>query len=330
MCSKAACARPGGKVRITAQLIDTVSGAHVWADRFEGALEDVFSFQDEVTAKVVMAIAPRVERAEIERARRRSSSDINAYDCYLRGQACFHPATANSTKEALHLFTQATALDPDYAAAYAMTMWCHANSVAYGLVEDIGRRRSEVTRLRGIVARVGQEDGVAPAYAGLAVAYVLRDIPAAKQLIDRAVELNPNLAVAWGNSGWINVWLGHLDIALQHIGRAQRLDPAGPQVARGWGAMAHAYFFLGRYEEALAVAEQMLRHSPDQHPGLRMGAACAALAGLSDAAHRLAARLQAVDPAFRFSRLAEYLGPYQKSEFLEKFAEGLRKAGMPE
>ena len=150
--------------------------------------------------------------------------------------------------------------------------------------------------------------------------------PAAKQLIDRAVELNPNSAAAWGNSGWINLWLGHPDIALERLGRAQRLDP-GPGGVK-WSALAHAYFFLGRYEEAVAVAEENLRHNPDNHPGLRIGAASAALAGHNDKARRLATHLQSIDPTFAVSRLREYLGPYQNAEHLKKYA--LRLAGLPE
>jgi adenylate cyclase len=322
--------KAGNRLRITAQLIDTTSGAHTWADRFEGALEDVFALQDEVTVKVVAAIAPRVERVEIERARRRPPGNTDAYDCYLRGLSCLSPISAASSMEAMRLFAQASSLDPDYAVAYAMTMWCHANRVGYGLVEDIERERNEVRRLWRIVMQVGQEDGVALSQAAWSVAYVLRDLGSAKLLIDRAVELNPNLATAWTNSGWFNVWLGHPDIALEHLGRAQRLDPGHIGGNVRWSAMAHAYFFLDRYDEALAVAEQMLQHSPDQHPGLRIGAASAALGGDKDKARRLAAHLQSIDPAFATSRLKDYLGPYQNADLVEKYAQALRLAGLPE
>jgi TolB-like protein/class 3 adenylate cyclase/tetratricopeptide (TPR) repeat protein len=322
--------KAGNRLRITAQLIDTASGAHVWADRFEGTFEDVFAFQDEVTVKAVAAIAPRVERAEIERARRRPPGNTDAYDCYLRGLSCLSPMSADSSMEAMRLFAQATALDPDYAVAYTMTMWCRANRVAFGFVEDIEHERTEVTKLLQIVMRVGQEDGVALSGAAYAVAYVMRDLASAKRLIDRAVELNPNLATAWVNSGWINVWLGHLDIALEHLGRAQRFDPGHLGANPRLSATAHALYFLGRHVEAMAVAEQMLQYSPDQHPGLRIGAASAALAGRSDVALRLATHLQTIDPAFAVSRLKDYLGPCQRLDFIGKYAEGLRLAGMPE
>jgi len=318
------------RVRITTQLVDTASGAHTWVERFEGTLNDVFVFQDEVTEKVVASIAPWVLRAEVARAKRRSSSNTDAYDCYLRGLACLSPPTTDNMNGALRLFTQASALDPDYASAYAMSMWCHSNLAAGGAAKDIAWEKSEVARLWRIVTRVGQENCFALAHAAWAAAYILHDIPAAKQLIDRSVELNPNLAGAWSVSGWINVWLGQPDVALGHLGRAKRLDPGSPLNDYD-PPMAHAYFFLDRYEEAVAVAEQMLRHNPDQSVALRIGAASAAFAGRNDVSRRMAGHLlQVVDPAFRVSRLKEYLGPYQRPELVEKYAEGLRKAGLPE
>ena len=130
-------------------------------------------------------------------------------------------------------------------------------------------------------------------------------------------------------SGFINVWLGHPDIALEHLGRAQRLDPGGNSPLRR-AAIAYALFFLDRYEEAMVVVEQLLLHSPDAPGGLRIGVASAALAGRSDVAHRLATHLLTVDPAFAVSRLRNYLGPFQKDEFVEKYTQALRLAGMPE
>jgi TolB-like protein len=316
--------RAANRLRITAQLIDAQSGAHIWADRFEGSPQDVFELQDEVTEKVVVAIAPRLERAEITRALRRSSGNTDAYDCYSKGLSC-----VSHIEQALDLFSRATALDPDFASAYGMAMFCHANRVGWGLTEDIARARDEITRLWQIVARVGNDDGVALAQAGWAVAYMLRDLSSAKRLIDRAIELNPNLANAWNSNGWVNLWLGSPTIALEQLHRAYRLDPS-PTSNSTFTGLAHACFFLDQYEEALVHAEQVLRRNPDAHPGLRIGAASAAFARRTDLAHQLAARLQAVDPAFCISRLREYLGPYQRPEFVEKYAEGLRLAGLPE
>jgi adenylate cyclase len=170
---------------------------------------------------------------------------------------------------------------------------------------------------------------VALGEAAWAVAYLLRDLSSARQLIDRALELNPNLASAWANSGWINIWQGHPDLAIDHLDRAERLDPGSLRLT-SFAAMAHARFFIGEYGRALGLAEGMLRHSPDAHVCLRIGAASAAFGGHVDKAQGLAARLQVIDPAFGVSRLGEYLGPYQRPEFVEKYAEGLRLAGVPE
>jgi adenylate cyclase len=319
--------KSGNKLRITAQLIEAQSGAHVWADRFEGSPQDVFELQDEVTEKVVTAIAPQVERVEIARALRRPPGNTDAYDCYLKGLACLSYANAESGEQALDFFNKASALDPDFASAHGMVMVCYASRLGYhGTVQELARDKAEVRRLWQMVARVGNDDGRALAAAGWAVAYVLRDLSSAKELIDRAVELNPNLAAARIYSGWINIWLGFPELAIEQINRAHRLDP----VSFTFAAMAHASFFLDRYEEALDQAQHVLHRSPDNSVGFRIGAASAALAGHSDIAHQLAARLQAADPAFSVSRLEKYLGPYKRHDFVEKYAKGLRLAGIPE
>src|SRR5262249_4148334 len=156
-----------------------------------------FELQDEVTEKVVGAIAPRVERAEILRARRRPPGSTDAYDCYLRGLACLSPITVEGMERALALFTEASALDPDYASAHGMAMFCLANRTGFGLNDDLEYRRSEIERLWRLVTRVGNDDGVALGQAAWAVAFALRDLTSARQLIDRALQLNPNLATAW-------------------------------------------------------------------------------------------------------------------------------------
>jgi TolB-like protein/class 3 adenylate cyclase len=151
--------RAGNRLRITAQLIDAQTGAHVWADRFEGSAEDIFKLQDDVTEKVIIATAPRVERAEIARALRRSSGSTDAYDYYLKALAYLTPATAQNIDQALDLLSKATALDPDFASAHALAMVCHANHRVFGSTKDLAREQSEVARLWRIVARVGNDDG---------------------------------------------------------------------------------------------------------------------------------------------------------------------------
>lgn len=321
--------RAGNRLRITAQLIDARSGVHVWADRFEGAAEDIFKLQDDVTEKVVIATAPRVEQTEIIKALSRSSSgSADAYDFYLKGLARVSSSlTVERMDEALDLFTKATDLDPNFASAYALAMTYRANRLTSRSVKDATREKDEIFRLWQIVARVGHDDGRALSGAAYAVALILKDLPSARELIARAIELNPHLAKAYEHGGWISLWSGYPERAIEQLSRARRLDPASESFL---SPMAHAHFFLERYEEALELGQRILRRHPDSHGSLRIAAASAAFSGRIEMAHELAGRLLKVDRAFCVSQLSQFLGPYQRPEFPEKYAEGLRLAGLPE
>jgi TolB-like protein/Tfp pilus assembly protein PilF len=323
--------KAGNRLRITGQLIDAMTGAYVWADRFDGGLKDVFELQDQITERVIAALAPRLEQAEMERSKRKRVGNLGAYDCYLRSLAYLQNVSKQGLEEALPLLRQAIELDPELAPAYGLLLQGHTQRKAYGLVLNPEEENAEVARLVRIVLRIGQDDAAALCNTGWAVAYVLRDLPHAKSLVDRAVALNPNLAQAWANSGWINLWSGNPAVAVKHLTRAMRHDPLqGDRIATMRAAMAHALFFLDKYDEAMAWAEKTLRENPNAHPSLRVLAASAAFANMTDVARKIGTRLLSADPAFRLSRLESYLGPYQKPEFLEKYAEGLRLAGLPE
>ncbi len=323
--------KAGSRIRITGQLIDTSTGAHLWADRFDGALEDVFELQDKVTEKVVTAIAPRLEQAEIDRSKRKTAGNLSAYDCYLRSLPYLQLPSKQSLEEAMPLLRRAIELGPEFAPAYGLLAQCYAYRKGAGLVSSPDEENAEVARLARIVLRIGQDDAAALSSAGWAIAYVLRDLPHAQSLVDRALSMNPNLAHAWGISGWINVWSGNPAVAVEHLTRAMRHDPLrGRHHVSLQNAMAHALFFLDKYDESMAWAEKVLRENSKSHPGLRIFTASAAFANMTDTALKMCARLHAIDPEFRMSRVASYLGPYQKPEFLEKYAQGLRLAGLPE
>ena len=322
--------KAGNRVRISGQLIDSETGAHLWADRFEGALEDVFSLQDAVTEKVVGALAPSVERAEMERAKRKPTANLDSYDCYLRGLAVFQVApTTENFDEATTLLRRALVLDPTNARALGMLLAVYVNRRGLGMPNDAGIEREELVRLVRLAVRLGSDDAAALGNAAIAIAHVLRDLVFAQEQVARALTLNPNLASAWANSGWINVWSGRPAEAVEHILRSIRLDPMSTGVGRH-SALAHAYFFLDRHDDALQVSEGLLRSNPSFHPGLRVGAASAAFAGKTDLAQELVARLRQFDPAIRLSCLQDYLGPYRLTEFLDKYKQGLRLAGLPE
>ena len=157
------------------------------------------------------------------------------------------------------------------------------------------------------------------------------DLDDGAAFLDRALLINPNLAVGWINSGLVKVWLGEPDRAIEHFAHAMRLSPIDPLIFAMQEGMAHAHFFAGRYDEALSWAKMALRELPDSHAGLRIAAASCALAGRDEEAKKLMARLLEIDPALRISSLLQnVLGPYRQPEHPAKYADALRKAGLPE
>ena len=322
--------KAASRVRIAGQLIDGSTGAHLWADRFEGALEDVFDLQDQMTASVVGAIAPRLEQAEIERARRKPTGSMDAYDYYLRGMASFYQRTREGNSEALRMFYRAIELDPDFALAYGMAAFCYCGRKQMSWVTDREQEIAETARLARRAVDLGKDDAAALSASGIALAFVVGDLDDGAAFIDQALALNPNLAAAWTNSGWTRIYLGESDSAIEHLARAMRLSPIDPLIGRMQAATAHAHFFAGRYDMAASWAGMALRARPDLHHALRIAAASHALAGRLEQAQQALARLRQIDPALRVSHLKDMLGPYRRPEDVAKYEEGLRKAGLPE
>ena len=196
--------KAANRVRITGQLVDTATGAHLWADRFDGGLGDIFDLQDQVTESVVGAIAPAVEKAEIERAKRKPTESLDAYALYLRGLARFYQfANRQANDEALRLFNSAIELDPDFASAYGRAAACYVFAKSNGWISVTPNEIAEVTRLAQRAVELGKDDAIALAASGWALAYVVRDLEAGAGLIDRALVLNSNLAEAWFYGGWV-------------------------------------------------------------------------------------------------------------------------------
>jgi TolB-like protein len=318
----------GDRVRITAQLIDASTGAHLWADRFDGGLGDVFDLQDQVTASVVGAIAPRLEQAEIERARRKPTENLSAYDYFLRGMANFHRYSKEGGNEALRLFHRAIDLDPDFASAYGMAAWCYIHRLANRWMVNSPEETAEATRLARQAIELGREDAVALGSGGYVLALVAREPAAGAVFIDRARVLNPNLASAWYSSGWVRIYLGDPDVAVAHFAHVMRLSPLDQRMFLMQLGTAFAHFIAGRDDEASTWAERSLHEKPNWHPTLRIAIASNALAGRLNLAHKILARLREIDPAFRISNVSD-VSPLQPKD-AARFEEGLRKAGIPE
>ena len=290
-------------MRITGQLIDAATGAHLWADRFDGELEDIFDLQDQVTASVVGAIAPKLEQAEIERAKRKPTESLDAYDYYLRGMAAVHQWTREGNEKALAMFRRAVELDPDFAAAYGMAARCYAQRKGSGWMVDVAAEIAEAERYARRAAILGRDDAIALCAAGLALALVVGDIDAGADLTERSTLINPNLATAWLFSSWVNVWKGEPEVAIEHAARAVRLSPYDPQIFNMQAATAMAHLLVGRYAEASSWADRAVRGNPQHLLAACAAAASCALADRPKEAQKAMAHLRAIAPALRISNL---------------------------
>lgn len=321
--------RAASRVRISGQLIDATTGGHLWADRFEGTLNDIFELQDQVAESVVGAMAPQLERAEIERAKRTPIASLNAYDCYLRGIANLHQGSREAISEALPLFYKAIQLDPDFASAYAMAAWCYFWRKINGWMTDRSQEFAEGARLARRAVELGQDDAVALARSAPPLYHFAGDLDGGIALLDRAVMLNPNLAAAWFIGGFARVWHGEPDAAIDHFARAMRLSPLDPETYLMQAGMAVAHLFAGRFDTASSWAEKSFRNLSSFLVPASIVAASHALAGRMDEARRAMRHLRQLDPALCISNLKDWL-PIRRPEDLATFADGLRRAGLPE
>jgi TolB-like protein len=319
----------GGRIRIIGQLIDTASATHLWADRFEGGLEDVFDLQDRVTASVVGAIAPKLEHAEIKRAQSKPTENLDAYDYYLRGLASFHQSTKSSILDALRLFRQASELDPDFAAAFGLAAWCHVRRKGSRWATDPDTEIPETKRLVWKALELGRDDAIALCSAGYALSYVVGDMEQGAAFLDQAVDINPNLAAALTLCGWPKLWLGELDNAIQLQARAMRLSPRDSQSFLMQAATGMAHFCAGRYAEASSWAMLAFNNQPNWVMSLAGVAASNALLGRPDLASKAVASMLDLDPELTVACLRDWT-PFRQREHSVQWAEALRKAGLPD
>jgi adenylate cyclase len=306
----------GGRVRITAQLIEAETGAHLWADRFEGSLEDVFDLQDQVATSVAGVIEPALQAAETARSTNRPTSDLSAYDLYLR--ACsLHP----SNPQALALVEQAIARDPNYAPALAWVANCCMHLVSDGSAphRDANRQKGIDCARRGLEA--ARNDPGVLAEAAFALACFGEDIDAMIALVDRALAFNPNYARGWHTSGFLRLWAGETERAIEHAEKALRLSPRA-QAGRSNYLIGAALFFDRRFEEAVPRLRVAIEDTPVFPTPYRFLAACYAHMGLLDEARATIARLRTITPEV----MVNYPLPFRDPGHRELYFSGLRLA----
>jgi TolB-like protein/class 3 adenylate cyclase len=312
--------KAGDRVRITGQLIDALTGTHLWADRFDGSLEDVFELQDRVAVSVAGVIEPALEMAEIRRSAARPTTDLGAYDLYLRALAIFFPISKERIVEALGLLDRAIAIDRYYGPALAWAAGCHLQLVINGWVEEPEASRRKGRDLARQALQVAENDPGILANTAIVLAFFGEDIGAMMGLVDRALALNPSFARGWLLSGVLRVYAGQPDLAIEHVETSLRLSPR-ERTGQWLSLMGVAYFFKHQFNEA---AEKLLLAIQD-HPGsahsYRILAACYAHLGRLDEARAIVAQLRTITPLVVPSNL-----PWRNPEHRELLLSGLRLA----
>jgi TolB-like protein/class 3 adenylate cyclase len=312
--------KAGGRVRITAQLIDATNGAHLWADRFDGSLEDVFDLQDKVASSVAGVIEPALQTAETARSAARPTEDLTAYDLYLRALAVFHPITRERTAEALELLDRAVAIDRHYGPALSLAALCHLPLALDGWAEDPGTSRRKGIELARRALAAGESDPAVLANAAFVLGFFGEDIGAMIGLVDRALVLNPSFARGWFVSGNLRVWAGHHDLAIEHVETSLRLSPR-ERIGMPLSVLGMAYFFKHQFDEAASKLLLAIQDHPGSPSPYRFLAACYAHLGRLDEARAIVARLRAITSLVLPSDL-----PLRNPEHRELFLSGLRLA----
>jgi TolB-like protein len=318
--------KASGKVRITGQLIDAVTGTHLWADRFERDLTDVFALQDEVTVAVVSAIQPKLLQTEIEIATRRRPENFTAYDCYLRALQQYYLPTREGVAEAIRLAHRALELDPGFGLAAALEGAGHGHNVLLGFAIDPQRDRNEAVRLLRLALSLDDNDPETLAWACLISAYHVGDCESAIEMADRAVALNSNSYWAWNCRGNVYRIAGLPEEAIRSFEHALRVSPVDPRLHRALSGMGVSLIELCRFDEAIAAGKKAQRQSPSYSPAYRCLASAFAHLGRDVEARGAAARLLETDPAFTISSWMARGGQINAKVMIE----GLRKAGLPE
>jgi tetratricopeptide (TPR) repeat protein len=321
--------RGGNRVRFTGQLIDASNGNHIWADRFEGDLSDVFALQDQFSESVVATIEPRLQLAEIERLKHKPAGDLNAYDCVLRAQQGIYEWTAESVEAAMRQLEQALKIDPNYALANAMLANSYATRRFQGWFKDYEGEAALGLPLAERALDLGRDDGEVLWRAANAIWHLSMNAERPLDLMYRALQINPNSSIALTLAGWMELSIGGPEKALEHLQRAQRLSPRDPRAWSIAGGMAYAEYRRGNFQETILWAQKALRDNPRFGAALWFLAAAFGRLGQKDKASGIIRSVLTVEPSLTISSLRART-MFTKEEIWRPIAEDLKAAGMPE
>ena len=322
--------KAGNRVRITGQLIDTASGAHIWADRFDGVLDDMFELQDQIASSVVGAIEPKLRQSEIERSTRKPTASLDAYDLYLRALAQSHTYTEEGMREAVALAKRALATDPSYAPAAAMIGWCNGWQRLQGWGPLTDAEVAEGVRLARRAIEAGKDDPDTLWMAANTVSFFTGEHATAASAIDRALTLNPNSAHAWLVSGIVSCRRNRPTPAIEAFHRALRLSPLDPLAWMFAGSLAFAHLLAARFQEAIEWADRSLRELPRIESAIRIRVVSCAHLGRTEEGREWLERLLEIQPGLTIARYKAIYAVTFAPKVLAVFVEGFRKVGLPE
>jgi adenylate cyclase len=319
--------RAGSRVRISGQLVDAISGHHVWTDRFEGDVSDIFDLQDKVTESVVGAVEPSIRLEEIKQARMKPTDYIGAYDLYLRALPRFYSMTRDGFADVRRLTNEALSIDPGFILAKALGAYIRSLSVSqcWHEPDDI---RVAVRMAREVLADA-RGDPTSLRFAAQVIAYSAKDYETALDTIERSLLLNPNSAQGYTGSGWVNAHSGCPLVAIEHFHRAMRLSPVDPERGIALSGIGMSYLMLERYEEALAWGERALREMPNYGSSHRVVIMALVKLNRPDEAQAAARRLMESFPTYTLG-LQRQINPWRDKGFAEGYVEALGIAGVPE
>jgi TolB-like protein/DNA-binding CsgD family transcriptional regulator len=321
--------KDGGRIRIAVQLADAAHGGQIWTERFDGQLAEVFSMQDRVATQVSAMIAPTLRSKEVERARRKPTDNLTAYDLFLRALPP-HRDSLHQNQESLMLLYKALELDPSFAAAYGLAAWCYHVQTLFWIPLSKSLI-DEALRLAALAIEFGETDPDALWMAGRTIAGLSDRKDEGMAMIKQSLLLNPNSARAWWASGIAYAYRGQHETAIEHLERSRRLNPLDMAGHAHYTGMSLAHFFAGAFKEARDAAGEALRVWPQSTQGLRMRAATCALLGHVDESRGCVKRLLVLYPEATLATIGGQVAlQVGSSAYLEDFLRGLRIAGLPE
>jgi adenylate cyclase len=319
--------RSRDKVRITAQLIDATTGAHLWADRYDGTIDDIFDLQDRITTSVVGAIQPSIRAAEIERARRKRPDSLNAYDLVMQALPYVWSLDATSNEVASRLLDEALKLDPTYPLALSLASWCSGQRVIYNWSTNPESDRRDALEKAQLAAGLASDDPFVLTVLGAAHT-ITREFQTALYLLEKALVLDPNSAWTWNRSGWLRTFRDDPETGIAHFERAIRLSPFDPMIFNSYAGIGDAHFVTGHYAEAIRWLEKARLAHPKAAWINRFLAASYALDGRRQEAEACVQRLLTTYPGLTVT--AVKAAPPFSQEVIARLCEGLQQAGLPE